>query len=116
MRPLPAAANPVLAKLDGVGPLPEADRAPLRAIMADSRWVAVGLVSEDGDPLPSTPIDPADTTGLTRVPVNRSLRDMRQDGPIARRERRPRILDLPRLRARAAFDPAYLQRTGRDAA
>jgi CRP-like cAMP-binding protein len=245
MRPLLAAADPVLAKLDRFGPLPEADRALLRAITADSRWVtapsdlirqdepadgaflvldgfacryklrktgmrqitaylipgdicgldaaalawsdhavgtlsacrvarlapeaiepllasrslaaalqmsrridaavarawlvsigrrsaierlahlfcelhvrmrAVGLVSEDGFPLPITQIDLADTTGLTSVHVNRSLQDMRREGLIELRKRRLRILDLPRLRALAEFDPAYLQLTGRDAA
>jgi CRP-like cAMP-binding protein len=78
--------------------------------------VAVGLVSEGGYALPITRIDLADTTGPTSVPVNRSLRDTRRDGLIELGKRRLRILDLPRLRALAECDPAYLQRTGQDTA
>jgi CRP-like cAMP-binding protein len=115
MRPL-MAANPVLAKLDGFGPLPEADRALLRAITVEPRRVAVGLVSEGGYALPITRIDLADTSGPTSVSVNRSLRDTRRDGLIDLGKRRLRILDLPRLRALAEFDLAYLQRTGQDTA
>jgi CRP-like cAMP-binding protein len=80
------------------------------------RLQAVGLVSEDGYPLPVTQIDLADTAGLTSVHVNRSLQDMRREGLIELRKRRLRILDLPRLRALAEFDPAYLQLTGRETA
>ncbi|MGH1570645.1 Crp/Fnr family transcriptional regulator [Methylobacterium sp. P31] len=79
------------------------------------RLQAVGLLSDDGYALPVTQTDLADTTGLTSVHVNRSLQDMRRDGLIELRKRRLRILDLPRLRALAEFDPAYLQLTARDA-
>ena len=41
---------------------------------------------------------------------------MRREGLIELRKRRLRILDLPRLRALAEFDPAYLQLTGRETA
>lgn len=80
-----------------------------------ARMQMVGLVSGDGYMLPVTQTDLADTTGLTSVHVNRSLQDMRREGLIELRKRRLRILDLPRLRTLAEFDPAYLHLNPRDA-
>lgn len=77
------------------------------------RLQAVGLVGADGYAMPVTQIDLADTTGLTSVHVNRSLQDMRKEGLIELRKRRLRILDLPRLRTLAEFDPAYLHLAAR---
>lgn len=79
------------------------------------RLQAVGLVGEDGYAMPVTQIDLADTTGLTSVHVNRSLQDMRKEGLIDLRKRRLRILDLPRLRTLAEFDPADLHLAARSA-
>jgi CRP-like cAMP-binding protein len=80
------------------------------------RLRAVGLTDGDSYALPITQVDLADTTGLTPVHVNRSLRDMRQQGLIELGRRRLRILDLPRLQNLAEFDPSYLHVDARAAA
>ena len=72
------------------------------------RLQAVGLAEQDSYELPVTQMDLADTTGLTSVHVNRTLRELRQKGLIELTKRRVRILDLPRLRAMAEFRPNYL--------
>jgi CRP-like cAMP-binding protein/ActR/RegA family two-component response regulator len=72
------------------------------------RLEVVGCASEDAYELPVTQVDLADTTGLTSVHVNRTLRELRQKGLIELRRGRLRILDLPRLQALAEFRPDYL--------
>ena len=69
---------------------------------------AVGLASDDSYELPVTQVDLADTTGLTPVHVNRTLKELRQQGLIEIKRRRLKILDLPRLRTLAEFRPNYL--------
>ena len=80
------------------------------------RMRAVGLASGDGCDLPVTQADLADTTGLTPVHVNRSLQELRKQGLIELRNKRLKILDLPRLRALAEFRPNYLHLGERAAA
>ncbi|MHC2109366.1 helix-turn-helix domain-containing protein [Methylobacterium sp. CM6246] len=80
------------------------------------RLRTVGLASGDSYELPVTQMDLADTTGLTPVHVNRSLKELRQQGLIQLKSRRLKILDLPRLRALAEFRPNYLHLGDRDAA
>lgn len=58
--------------------------------------------------LPLTQSDFADALGLTPVHVNRKLQDLRQDRLIRLKSKTIEILDLPFLKARAYFDPAYL--------
>ena len=80
------------------------------------RFQAVGLAPGDSCDLPVTQVDLADTTGLTSVHVNRSLKELRQKGLIELRNKRLKILDLPRLRALAEFRPNYLHLDDRVAA
>ena len=80
------------------------------------RLQAVGLAEQDSYVLPVTQIDLADTTGLTPVHVNRTLRELRSKGLIELTRRRLRILDLPQLRAMAEFRPNYLHLGDRAAA
>ena len=60
-------------------------------------------------PLPLTQEQMADAVGLTGVHVNRVLRVLRTDGLVQIRGGVVVLADLPRLRAVAEFDPAYLQ-------
>ncbi|MER2251223.1 helix-turn-helix domain-containing protein [Methylorubrum podarium] len=72
------------------------------------RFQAAGLAPGDSYPLPLTQVDLADTTGITSVHVNRSLRELRQGGLIELRGGRLKILDYARLRALAEFRANYL--------
>ncbi len=72
------------------------------------RLQAVGFAHENGYDLPLTQRDLADTTGLTDVHVNRSLRNLKEQGLIELKGKRLTILDLPRLRALAEFKSDYL--------
>ncbi|MER2249688.1 helix-turn-helix domain-containing protein [Methylorubrum podarium] len=72
------------------------------------RLRAVGLAPEDSYALPLTQVDLADTTGITSVHVNRSLKELRQRGLIELRGGRLKILDYARLRTLAEFRANYL--------
>lgn len=80
------------------------------------RLRAVGLASENSYELPLTQVELADTTGLTSVHVNRSLKELRQQGLIELAGRRVTILDVARLRTVAEFKANYLHLEGRSAA
>lgn len=80
------------------------------------RFRAVGLAPENSYPLPLTQVDLADTTGITSVHVNRSLKELRQGGLIELRGARLTILDYARLRALAEFRANYLHLGDRAAA
>jgi CRP-like cAMP-binding protein len=68
----------------------------------------VGLVDENGYALGLTQTDLAECLGLTSVHVNRTLREVREQGLMQFRNGRVLIHDLPGLRRTAEFDPAYL--------
>lgn len=72
------------------------------------RLEVVGLATGNSYTLPLTQVDLADTTGLSSVHVNRSLRELKRRGLIDLRSRRLEILDLPALKAVAEFKPSYL--------
>jgi CRP-like cAMP-binding protein len=69
----------------------------------------VGLTSGYAFDLHLTQVGLSDTTALTSVHVNRTLRDMRREGLIELKGRRFVIQDPERLRAIAEFDGAYLE-------
>lgn len=81
-----------------------------------SRLAVVGLVERGGYRLPITQANLADTTGLSAVHVNRSLRDLRDAGLIELQRQHLAILDLPRLQELADFRPNYLHVGGLAAA
>ena len=58
--------------------------------------------------LPLTQEEIADVAGLTAVHVNRTLRQLRDEGLVAWRRGTVALLDVPTLRRAAEFDPAYL--------
>jgi CRP-like cAMP-binding protein len=74
------------------------------------RLQSVGLPHDHTFHLPATQGDLGDATGLSLVHVNRTLRQLREDGLISvSKGRIVRLLDWQRLTEVAEFDPAYLQ-------
>jgi CRP-like cAMP-binding protein len=77
------------------------------------RLSVVGLVEEDGSfALPLTQPQIADTTGLTTVHINRTLRQLRQDKLISTARRRLTILNYAKLAEVAGFNRTYLHTDG----
>ncbi|WP_342152272.1 Crp/Fnr family transcriptional regulator [Methylorubrum sp. SB2] len=74
------------------------------------RLRAVGRAACDSYELPLTQVDLADTTGMTTVHVNRTLRALRERGLIEGKGRHIRIRDAAELWVLAAFNPGYLHR------
>jgi len=74
-----------------------------------ARLSALGAVENDAFDLPLTQEVIADLTGLTAVHVNRKMRELREEGLIAREGGRVRLLDLAALRALAPIGPRLLQ-------
>ncbi|TXN76592.1 Crp/Fnr family transcriptional regulator [Methylobacterium sp. WL18] len=72
------------------------------------RLKAVGLANGNTLPMPLRQPDLADALGLTSVHVNRTLKDLREDGLISLKARRLEILDWARLQAIGQFSPRYL--------
>lgn len=72
-----------------------------------ARLDAVGL-GEDPVPMPITQTDFGDAMGLSVVQINRTLRDLREEGLITLHRREMIVHDLPRLHHAAEFDPLYL--------
>lgn len=73
-----------------------------------TRLSVVDLTAEDAFDFPLTQTDLAEAMGMTTVHVNRTLRQLREDGLIEHRGKRLHILDLERLQAAAQFNPNYL--------
>ena len=78
-------------------------RARVAALICDimRRLRAGGEAVEDGIPLPLTQEEIGDATGLTAVHVNRMMRQLVEEGVIARTNGRVRILDEARLASTA---------------
>jgi CRP-like cAMP-binding protein len=68
----------------------------------------VGLADESGYDLPLTQTDLAECLGLTSVHINRTLRELREQGMVEFRAGRVAISDLRSLERIAEFDPDYL--------
>ena len=73
-----------------------------------ARLQVVGMVTRESFTLPVTQMDLADTTGMSTVHVNRSLKELKQQKLIIQERRRLTILDLPRLQFLADFRSHYL--------
>ncbi|WP_296600033.1 Crp/Fnr family transcriptional regulator [Phenylobacterium sp.] len=72
------------------------------------RLKLVGLADDGGYALPLTQGAVAECLGLTTVHVNRTLKQLKDDGVAELRRGRLAIFDLASLRRVAGFDPAYL--------
>ena len=78
------------------------------------RYRIVGLTENDVFEFPVTQEELADATGMTPVHVNRTLKQLRDDGLVDFRGKIVRILDAAGVRAVAQFNANYLhlQRSG----
>ena len=72
------------------------------------RLEVVGRAADGHCDFPLTQTDLADATGLTAVHVNRTLQELRRNGLIELERKQLKILDLPRLKDAAMFNPNYL--------
>ncbi len=72
------------------------------------RMETVGLGARTHFQFEATQEELADTLGLTKVHMNRTLQALRKDGLVERVGRVIDIPDWPRLAKLAEFDPAYL--------
>jgi CRP-like cAMP-binding protein len=72
-----------------------------------TRLDAVGL-AEEPIRMPITQAEFADAMGLSTVQINRTLRDLREEGLITVQKREMIVHNLPLLKQVAEFDPLYL--------
>ena len=72
------------------------------------RLRGAGLAADGRCAFPITQSDLGDATGLSKVHVNRTLRELREEGLIRLANRELLIPDLERLRQTAVFDANYL--------
>jgi CRP-like cAMP-binding protein len=72
------------------------------------RLEAVGQVVDNSFPFPFTQTDLADSLGLSSVHVNRTIRELKELGFIALKQRILTIHDADRLKAYCKFTPNYL--------
>lgn len=78
-----------------------------------ARMKLIGLVEDGRLDLPMTQEELGDATGLTSVHVNRTLRDLRQQGLLTLGRGELHIPDVPALAKACEFDPQYLHLRGR---
>jgi CRP-like cAMP-binding protein len=72
------------------------------------RYRIVDEAKDDAIPFPLTQEELADATGLTPVHVNRTLKQLRDDGMIELKGRVLKVVDPQGLRRVARFNPNYL--------
>jgi CRP-like cAMP-binding protein len=72
------------------------------------RYRMIDMAEDDTIPFPLTQEELADATGLTPVHVNRTLMQLREEGLIELGGKVLKVLDPPRLKKIARFNPAYL--------
>ena len=72
------------------------------------RLEVVGMTEGETYALPLTQTDLAECLGLTPIHVNRTLKELREQGLVQFKSGRVTIFDWDRLRDVAEFDPAYL--------
>ena len=72
------------------------------------RYRTIGATDGEVMPWPITQDELADATGLTTVHINRTLRQLREEGLIEANRREMKVLDADRLREVSGFNPNYL--------
>ena len=72
------------------------------------RLKLVGLAEDSGYDLPLTQVELAECLGMTSVHINRTLKQLREQGAVDFRRGYVKLTDLGLLRHIAEFDPAYL--------
>jgi transcription initiation factor IIE alpha subunit len=77
------------------------------------RYRMIGEATDDAFSFGVTQEELADATGLTPVHINRTLKQLREEGLIEFKGKVLKVLDPPRLKEVARFNPNYLhlQRT-----
>lgn len=75
-----------------------------------ARLEAVGRAPRRSIELPLTQTEIGDALGLSNVHVNRTLRELREDGLVATQGRTLAVCDWERLSQVAAFNPRYLHK------
>jgi CRP-like cAMP-binding protein len=80
-----------------------------------ARLEVIGRLHGGNYDLPVTQSHLADAMGLSLVHVNRTLKQLRDDGLLSFRGHEVTVVDWERLRAAAEFDPGYLQLSLADA-
>lgn len=78
------------------------------------RLEIVGLAKDGAYDLNLTQTDLAECVGLTAIHVNRTLRQLREDGVVTFRKGRVEIRDWQRLQRLADFNPNYLYLQNRE--
>lgn len=77
------------------------------------RLKAIGRTIDGSFVLPITQTKLADTVGLSDVHVNRSLKQLREQGLVTFRDDLVKVPDMEKLKAFAGFNPNYLHLTSR---
>lgn len=72
------------------------------------RFETVGMAEESAYELPLTQEDLGELLGLTSIHINRSLRDLREQGVVTFAKKVVQIANWEELKAVAEFDPFYL--------
>lgn len=72
------------------------------------RYRLIGQAADGAFNFPVTQEELADATGLTPVHINRTLKQLREEGLVELRGRSLRVLDPPGLKRAARFNPNYL--------
>jgi CRP-like cAMP-binding protein len=80
------------------------------------RMRAMGLAEDHQCELPMTQAELGDAMGISTVPVNRTLMELRAAGLIRLTGARLTVLDWDRLREVGEFDPTYLHLNNKQAA
>ena len=80
------------------------------------RLKAVGLAADYSCEFPLTQSDLGDALGLSTVHLNRTMSKLRREGLFSLHRKRLRVLDWPRLKTLADFDPTYLHLKNQDVA
>ena len=73
-----------------------------------TRVEIVGRTNGNSYEFPLTQVELAECLGLTSVHINRTLQELRSRKLIELEQRQVTLLDLPKLKEIAEFDPAYL--------
>lgn len=73
-----------------------------------TRLTVIGMADADGYDLPVSQVELAECLGLTSVHVNRTLKELRQQGIVEFRNRRVIVLNRAEMERVAEFRPNYL--------
>lgn len=102
----------VVEHLVGIGRRDARERTVHFLLELGARLTLVGLGTREGFSCPLTQYHLADALGLSAIHVNRTLRELREDGLLTFQKGQVTIHDFDRLADLAEFDRAYLDQEG----